>query len=98
MGENAINDTGYGEVHIERPVRIKQLRKIGFGNARDFVQHVTNNFDTIYPADGGALYLYEHGVQDLLLVVKLSPSTSGDFYDVRTGYITRKGRIKKEPL
>jgi hypothetical protein len=91
-------DKGYGESHIERPVRIKQIRSIGFNSARDFVQHVARNFDTIYPADGGSLFLYKHGSHDLLLVVKLAPSTNGDFYDIQTGYITRKGRIKKEPL
>ncbi|MDR2731416.1 MAG: hypothetical protein LBB81_11040 [Treponema sp.] len=89
---------GYGEKHIERSKRIKQLKGIGFNSARDFVQFVAQNYDSIYEADGGALHIVNHGEHDTLLVIKLEPSESGDFYDVKTGFVARKGYIKEKPL
>jgi hypothetical protein len=99
IGEQAADsDKGYGEVHINRPSRKKQIQGIGFDSARDFVQYVTSSFDAIYPAGGCALYLYKHALHDVLLVIQLEPSEDGDFYDVKTGYITRKSHIKAKPL
>jgi hypothetical protein len=100
IGEQAADsDKGYGEVHINRPSRKKQIQGIGFNNARDFVQYVTSGFDAIYPAGGGALYLHKRGNSDVLLVVKLEPAENGDYYDVKTGYTVRKDFFdKKKPL
>src|SRR5215471_13348092 len=52
---------GYGEAHIERPERLKQIRGIGFNIARDFVEFVTHNYDSIYEAGNGSLYILHHG-------------------------------------
>ena len=47
--DNANDDKEkYGEIHIERSERLKQLQEAGFNNARDFVDYVGKNYNTIY--------------------------------------------------
>ena len=38
-------DKGFGELHIERPKRMKQLNQLGFTSARDYVENVCNGYD-----------------------------------------------------
>ena len=89
----------YGERHIERPDRLQQLRNNGYENARDLVQDVAKNFCSIYAGKGSRIILYKKGDNDTMIYVELTPSKEGDFYDVKTGMISRKDFIhKKKPL
>ena len=47
-GQQNNNNGDFGEKHIERPERLKQLKQLGFENARDFIAFICNNFDEIY--------------------------------------------------
>lgn len=48
---------GFGEKHIERDARAKQLKQNGFDSARDFVETVSSKFDSIYKGSGTSLIL-----------------------------------------
>jgi hypothetical protein len=89
----------YGEKHIERTDRLKQLQNNGYENARDFVQDVARNYDYIYPGERTRLILYKKGEKDTMIYIELTPFEGDEFYDVKTGMITRKDFItKKKPL
>jgi hypothetical protein len=90
----------YGEKHIERQDRLCQLRENGYENARDFVQDVAQNYTAIYSGELKRLILYKKiDKKGISLFVELMPSPEGDFYDVKTGMITRDTYFKnKKPL
>ena len=90
----------YGEKHIERPERLIQLMQNGYNNARDFVEDVARNYEAIYKGRGNGLILSKKGkMRDTTLFVELTPSDQDDFYDVKSGLITKKGYTKnKTPL
>jgi len=99
IGRQEDEKGNYGEKHIERPDRLKQLRDNGYGNARDLVRHIAANYSSIYAGKGSRLVLYKKGNNDTMIYVELTPSEDGDFYDVKTGMITRKDYMKnKKPL
>ena len=100
IGEQEANsERGYGEKHIERPKRIKEIKQLGFTNARDFVAFIAENYDAIYEGAQGSLVLYKKSVHHTVIVSRLEPSVDGDFWDVKTAYITRKDSKKnKKPL
>jgi len=90
----------YGEKHIERKKRLQELRSNGYHNARDFVQNVAGGYTAIFGGKGGRLTLYKNeGKKGIALFVKLMPAVSGDFYDVKTGMVTRDTYYNnKKPL
>jgi len=90
----------YGEKHIERKERMKELRANGYENARDFVQDAAEGYTAIYSGDGGRLTLYKKlDKKGISLFVELMPSLEGDFYDVKTGMVTRDTYlVNKKPL
>ena len=93
------NERGYGEKHIERPKRIKEIKLLGFANARDFVAYISENYDAIYEGEKGALIIYKKGEHHTEIISKLEPSEDGDFWDVKTAYIIRKdSKRNKKPL
>jgi hypothetical protein len=97
--QDAGSERGYGEKHIERPKRFKEIRSLGFTNARDFVAYIAENYDAIYEGDSGALILYKRGEHHTELISRLEPSGDSDFWDVKTAYITRKdSKRNKKPL
>jgi hypothetical protein len=100
IGEQDVNsERGYGEKHIERPKRIKELKLLGFTHARDFVAYIAEAYDAIYAENNGSLGLYKRGAHHTEIISRLEPSEDGDFWDVKTAYITRKDRKKnKKPL
>jgi hypothetical protein len=99
VGKQEGERDNYGEKHIERPDRIQQLRDNGYQNARDLVQDVAQYYDFIYAGKGSRLVLYKKGKNDTMIYVELIPSNDGDFYDVKTGLITRKDFMNnKKPL
>lgn len=87
IGVEIDNETGnYGEKHIERPERMEALKKCGFINA-------------IYQGEKGSLILVKtNAKKNHIAIVKLIPSEIGDFYDVQTGYPSRKSGKNKKPL
>ena len=90
----------FGEKHIERPERLKQLNDNGYQNARDLVQDVASSYDTIFKGDGLRIIISKQkSVTDTSIFVELTPTKGEDFYDVKTGLIARKNYFKnKTPL
>jgi hypothetical protein len=98
IGEQREDGSGHGEVHIERPIRMNQLKQNGYSNARDFVEEIARDYDAIYQGRGAALLLTKQAKK--LIVVKLTPSSDEDFYDIDTAYVSRpikKRRSGKSP-
>jgi hypothetical protein len=100
VGEESGNSGDYGEKHIERMERMQELRSNGYKNARDFVQDVAQNYTAIYPGERGRLIIYKKvDKKGGSLFVELMPSLEGDFYDVKTGMVSRDTYYKnKKPL
>ena len=101
IGVQNENEKGnYGERHIERPERMTALQKCGYENARDFIEDVCTTYDAIYQGQNGSLILAKsYPKKNHIAIVRLVPSEDGDFYDVQTGYPSRKsGRNKKTLL
>jgi len=90
----------YGEKHIERKERLRELQTNGYQNARDFVQDVAESYSAIYGGESGRLMLYRKiDKKGISLFVELMPSPEGDFYDVKTGMVTRDTYYQnKKPL
>ena len=88
----------YGEAHIERTARLKDLKAAGFDNARDFVEYVCSDYDAIYP-NGIGLIVFKKGERFSTAYVQLIPSSGGDFYDVKTVVSSSRNVVKnKTPL
>jgi hypothetical protein len=90
----------FGEKHIERPERLAQLKQNGYQNARDFVEDVAQNYEAIYKGRGNGIILTKKGEnRDTTLFVELMPNDESDFYDVKSGLISKKGYTKnKTPI
>ena len=89
----------YGEKHIERPERKEALQKCGYSTARDFIEDVCQDYDAIYQGQNGSLILVKsYADKNHIAIVKLTPSEDDDFYDVQTGYPSRKSGKNKKPL
>ena len=88
------SDKGFGETHIERPKRMKQLNQLGFSNARDFVENICADYGTIY-SSGVSLMLVK--TKDLYTcIIELTPCDEVDFYDVKTAFLSSKNNIKNK--
>jgi hypothetical protein len=99
IGKQEGDRENYGEKHIERPDRLQQLRDNGYQNARDLVQDIAKNYDSIYGGKGSRLILYKKGTKDAVIYVELTRSEEADYYDVKTGFIARKDFMgNKKPL
>jgi len=99
-GEQEGTPGDYGEKHIERAERLNELCSNGYINARDFVQDAAINYTAIYGGDSGRLILYKKlEKKGLSLYIELVPSLEKDYYDVKTGMVTRDTYYKnKKPL
>jgi hypothetical protein len=99
-GKQADEKGDFGEKHIERPERLAQLRQNGYTNARDFVEDVAQNYQTIHKGRDKGIILSKKGeIRDTTLFIALTPSEHGDFYDVKSGLISKKGYTRnKTPL
>ena len=92
-------DGNYGEKHIERPERKEALKKCGYSTARDFIEDTCSDYDAIYQGQNGSLILTKfYAEKNHIAIVKLTPAENGDFYDVQTGYPSRKSGKNKKPL
>ena len=99
-GEQDGKPGDYGEKHIERKGRMQELLSNGYENARDFVQDVASGYTAIYGGESGRIILYKKmEKKGASLFIELMPSLEDDFYDVKTGMITRDTFYKnKKPL
>jgi len=100
IGEQEANsERGFGEKHIERPKRIKEMKLLGFNNARDFVAYIAENYDAIYEESGSSLVLYKKGEHHAVIISRLESSKNDNFWDIKTAYLTRKdSKRNKKPL
>jgi len=100
IGKQEAEKGNYGQKHIERKKRMKELRSNGYENARDFVKDVATGYKAIYSGEHGRLLLYKKiDKKGISLIVELMPSQEGDYYDVKTGMITRDSYfVNKKPL
>ena len=88
----------YGEAHIERTSRLKDLQASGFNTARDFIEYVCSDYDAIYPNEIG-LIVFKKGNRFNTAYVQLVPSNAGDFYDIKTVVSSSRNVVKnKTPL
>ena len=87
----------YGEAHIEREERLKDLANYGYQNARDFIETICQQYNEIY-SHGVGLLLNWRTEKNIVAIIELEPSTDGDFYDVKTGYPARNKFLKQENL
>ena len=88
----------FGAAHIEREKRLTDLKNVGFENARDFVEYVCMDFDSIYN-NGKSLIICKTDKQMSIAYVELTPAPDGDFYDVKTATPIRSDFFKnKTPL
>jgi len=90
----------FGMLHIERTERLKQLKENNFNNACELVQYVAGSFDVIYKGNGLRLILSKRGIKnDISIFIELISFNNEEFYDVKTGFISRKNYLKnKIPL
>ena len=100
IGVQIYGATGnYGEKHIERPERKEVLKKCGYNTARDFIEDTCTDYDEIYQGENGSLILAKlYAEKNHIAIVKLIPSENDNFYDVITGYPSRKSARNKKPL
>ena len=100
IGEQFGKSGDYGKSHIERKERMQELFSNGYKCARDFVEDAANGYTAIYGAGNKRLILYKRKFsKGLTLFIELTHSREGDFYDVKTGMVTRDTYYKnKKPL
>lgn len=89
----------YGEKHIERDSRMKQIASAGFNNARDFIEYVCSDFDAVYNNGMGLILARKGKDKSQIAMIELTPSGEGDYYDVKTGLVSRNTYLNtKKPL
>lgn len=88
------SNNNYGEVHIERDSRLKQLKAAGFESARDFIEYVCKNFDRIYDNGMGLILAVRGEKNSKIAMIQLTPSPDNNYYDVKTGLVARNTYFK----
>lgn len=90
---------GYGEKHIERDLRSEQLKQNGFDSARDFVETVSSNFDSVYKGSGTSLILSMRNSKNKNIeYIELKPSDDGDYWSVLSALVAHEGYLKNKTL
>lgn len=92
---------GYGEKHIERPDRLKQLKRNGFNNARDFIEYIANDYDAIYQGEGNNIVLVKVSKNSNIafLALKQNEIDKDIYWTVESAFISRPDYLKnKTPL
>lgn len=93
------NNPNYGEKHINRGLRLKNMNDVGFKNARDFVEYICANISYIFNNGKSLIVVREKGEFPYAAYIELVPSSDGDFYDVKTASPLRKDWYKnKTPI
>ena len=90
---------GYGEKHIERDLRSEQLNQNGFDSARDFVETVSSNFDSVYKGSGTSLILSMRNSKNRNIeYIELKPSDDGEYWSVLSALVAHEGYLKNKTL
>ena len=92
---------GYGEKHIERPDRLKQLRNNGFNCARDFIEYITKDYDAIFQGEGNNIVIVKIGKNSNIafLALKQNETDKDIYWNVESAFISRPDYLKnKTPL
>lgn len=94
------NGQGFGEVHIERSERLKQLKENGFDNARDFIEYVSDNYDAIYEGRNNTLIIVKKDEKSNIAYLSLKQNKVDKeiFYTVESGLISRQNYLKENKL
>ena len=91
---------GYGESHIERSERIKQLKKNGFENARDFIEFILNDYDAIYQGKASNIIIAKitDNANIVFLSLKQNEKDMEIYWTVESGFISRKDYLNGKTL
>lgn len=91
---------GYGEVHIERSDRMKQLKKNGFDCARDFIEFVVNKYDAIYQGKENNIFIVRttNTANIAFLSLKQNNKDQDVYWSVESAFISRKNYLNGKVL
>jgi hypothetical protein len=89
-------DDSYGERHIELR-HGKQIRRLGFSNAAEFVADAMQHIGSIWlPSKSAQLVVIQSEERGKAVFIALSPSENGDFYTVNTAFPIGDGYAEKK--
>lgn len=91
---------GYGETHIERTERIKQLKMNGFENARDFIEFLAKDYEAIYQGKGNNIIIVKmtNNANLAFLSLKQNENDKEIYWTVESGFISRKDYLNGKTL
>ena len=91
---------GYGESHIERSERMKQLRKNGFNNARDYIEFVAKDYDAIYQGKNNNIFIVKmtNTANIAFLSLKQNVKDNDVYWSVESAFISRKDYLNGKIL
>lgn len=94
------NGHGYGEAHIERSGRIKQLKQNGFENARDYIEFVAKDYDEIYQGKDNNIVLVKtrNAVNVAFLSLRQNEKDKAVYWTVESAFISRKNYLNDKIL
>ena len=90
-------ESRHGWVHVkERHER--EIRAAGYSNVDQFIHDVSQNYTQVRQGKGRSLFLVKAQGQPRVAIVEMAPDASGDFYRVKTAYLTTTKGLKKRDL
>lgn len=85
-----VTDNGFGELHIARAARAKQLRDAGHSDVGRFAVDVATGFSEIWSTrDGNRLMLVKRNGKANVAIIELSRSNAGDSYEIVSAGVFR---------
>lgn len=88
-------ETGFGIIHIKK--RERQLKKLGYNNAEEYILDIINNFSIIYDLGGGRIKLASVGSKFNVMPLDLELKGDGNgYYTVVTAIPKNTKRMQKE--
>ena len=93
----------FGEKHINRESRLKQLNSIGYTDARDAAEDISLNYDEIFENGIGLLLRNTNNATAYICIEPNLENAENDFYDIKTispsndRYFKNKKRLWKRP-
>jgi len=92
-------DAKYGETHINRKDRLKQLRQNNYEEAKVVAFDLAQHYNAIYKGDGRTLLLVKKQGLVVLGYIQLEAAEDGDYYDIKSALVSRADFLKhKKPL
>lgn len=93
----------FGEAHINRDDRLKQLNAIGYSCAREAAEDIAKHYDEIYENGIGLLLRNSNNATAYICIEPDFSELKADFYDIKTitplndRYFKNKKRLWKRP-